>query len=661
MDGELRRHEFASRAGMASATGMCYIDPKVFTMELASSLSRVAGVCHPNSTTSVLPAEETQSPVEWQVLVFAILALAINSIAQPSGYIEPSIPKRFRLYLCSSPIVCMCDAVAMLLQLVATMIYLWIPLSTAFIVVVYGRCENMIQNLGIDGEEDQEDKSYLSFVWPRWLFFAVGVLPASIKLASLSGIPWTKMFGMMFLSSFLVIELFNLIAHNVLRSRLSIDDHPLKSLRTMDLGTSGQWEMPIHLAISLFLPEFSSVSTSLFLSQQPVGRKGTLGEDAAGKQFARALQLIATVSFGLALVAHLGLLVWAAESVWLTANITIRAKSACEIPGNLAVLFLDLATDILKVMEESLKIAHLQNALASAAWLPTIPIPDITGLNSTLLSIQTSIREGSCHLELQSALRLLRFIQASTFPASETSHQLSEVLVNLEDKASTYCGEPPLLKIFSILLSIMLMLLTPPAVALEFLVFLGWASPRWRLVAGKLWVWIFFGTGVRLLLPDHYQQKPEGFSKYKLRAFVCVWILDYFFAWHFIFQRAFKWQPWIGRVLLVLWHPPEDKVKVQPEPLAGRVMNFDESENLEMEPLVELDVTEVDVSESINDLEFGPTAEPETKKKVDNFELTVEPFALCFFVTNLLVFVLWYAYEYDQTGTINPSWTHVFG
>lgn len=32
-----------------------------------------------------------------------------------------------------------------------------------------------------------------------------------------------------------------------------------------------------------------------------------------------------------------------------------------------------------------------------------------------------------------------------------------------------------------------------------------------------------------------------------------------------------------------------------------------------------------------------------------------------FFLVNLVVTVLWYAYIYDEIGTVNPSWTGVFG
>lgn len=35
--------------------------------------------------------------------------------------------------------------------------------------------------------------------------------------------------------------------------------------------------------------------------------------------------------------------------------------------------------------------------------------------------------------------------------------------------------------------------------------------------------------------------------------------------------------------------------------------------------------------------------------------------ALSFFLTNLAVCILWYAFNYDPTASVNPAWTEVFG
>lgn len=36
-------------------------------------------------------------------------------------------------------------------------------------------------------------------------------------------------------------------------------------------------------------------------------------------------------------------------------------------------------------------------------------------------------------------------------------------------------------------------------------------------------------------------------------------------------------------------------------------------------------------------------------------------FAICFFLVNLAACVLWYAFLYEQDGTVQPGWTDVFG
>jgi len=43
--------------------------------------------------------------------------------------------------------------------------------------------------------------------WLRWLFFVLGTLPQAIKLMVMSGVPWTKAWGLMLLSSFLLVEM----------------------------------------------------------------------------------------------------------------------------------------------------------------------------------------------------------------------------------------------------------------------------------------------------------------------------------------------------------------------------------------------------------------------------------------------------------------------
>lgn len=41
----------------------------------------------------------------------------------------------------------------------------------------------------------------------RWIFFVIATLPTTISLMAMGGVPWTKAFGIMFLVSFVVIEI----------------------------------------------------------------------------------------------------------------------------------------------------------------------------------------------------------------------------------------------------------------------------------------------------------------------------------------------------------------------------------------------------------------------------------------------------------------------
>jgi hypothetical protein len=96
------------------------------------------------------------------------------------------ILKALRLYPCSSPIVCLADAISMILQWVVTMYHLKVPLGPATVAVVYKRADDMIKEIAL--EDLEEDQGRLGSTWPRWLFFISGGLPPAIKLASLSGV-----------------------------------------------------------------------------------------------------------------------------------------------------------------------------------------------------------------------------------------------------------------------------------------------------------------------------------------------------------------------------------------------------------------------------------------------------------------------------------------
>jgi hypothetical protein len=147
--------------------------------------------------------------VTWHVIVWALLGLAINSMAQPAGK-RCGISNRYRMYLSSSPILCIADAVSMVFRLVVMICSLSMGPRHASRLLLHLKSRPPLKD-----QSDIEDNpaAVLSTdAWPRTIFFVLGALPAVIKLASLSGVPWTKTWGMMFLASFLVTELIALLA-----------------------------------------------------------------------------------------------------------------------------------------------------------------------------------------------------------------------------------------------------------------------------------------------------------------------------------------------------------------------------------------------------------------------------------------------------------------
>lgn len=69
--------------------------------------------------------------------------------------------------------------------------------------------QNRFSDTSADGELHSENgiRAIEKMTWLRWLFFVLGTLRSAIKLMAMSGVPWTKALGMMFLSSFLLVEI----------------------------------------------------------------------------------------------------------------------------------------------------------------------------------------------------------------------------------------------------------------------------------------------------------------------------------------------------------------------------------------------------------------------------------------------------------------------
>lgn len=159
---------------------------------------------------AIIPAVSNSSPasvqpVSWHVIIWVLLTLAISSMSQPAGRILHT-PRKYRLYLCSSPLICATEALSLFSGLTFAYYMLDISLVDAARFVVRDRFYHI-------SKEETEIAE-----WPersslqRWIFFIIGTLPAFIKLLSLSGLPWSKAWGLMFGFSYLVIEIVMMLA-----------------------------------------------------------------------------------------------------------------------------------------------------------------------------------------------------------------------------------------------------------------------------------------------------------------------------------------------------------------------------------------------------------------------------------------------------------------
>lgn len=140
-------------------------------------------------------------------LVISLLAiLAINSAMQPGGRIC-GVPARYRGFLSISPILYTFDAVLLFSSTVVLRVCGGIDLTEA----AYTQTEYWYKHVAPTQSRSREmhREKLIAQEWftTRRLFAASFAFLASLKLVSISGNPWTKLWGGMFWWSFLYNEL----------------------------------------------------------------------------------------------------------------------------------------------------------------------------------------------------------------------------------------------------------------------------------------------------------------------------------------------------------------------------------------------------------------------------------------------------------------------
>ncbi|KAL9112424.1 MAG: hypothetical protein Q9227_003266 [Pyrenula ochraceoflavens] len=203
------------------------------------------------------------------------------------------------IYIASSPFTCVTEAVSLLFRVSAISCTLGISPRKASQLVVLASADPVRPDRG----EDVPRSLLWSqiYTWPRTLFFIFGTLPAATKLASLSGVPWTKTLGMTFLGPYCITESITMLSLSSLSAEAtslpSLLSH--SSIEDTEGGHQPINERRLKMArLGLWFKLFNAISTSVML------------------------------------LAHAGLIAWAIQTLWNSALEIILASEQIQSAVN---------------------------------------------------------------------------------------------------------------------------------------------------------------------------------------------------------------------------------------------------------------------------------------------------------------------------------------
>ena len=142
--------------------------------------------------------------LSWPSACWALIAIGINTMCQPFGRVL-GLPHQHSFALRSSPIICIVDSFAMLLQFVCR----GIQRRSAFEGV------NLTVQARFAGVQVDKDGSFAALrknTVFRVLLFLLGAFPQAIKLYAVRGVPWTQALATVYLASFMLSETAAVIA-----------------------------------------------------------------------------------------------------------------------------------------------------------------------------------------------------------------------------------------------------------------------------------------------------------------------------------------------------------------------------------------------------------------------------------------------------------------
>jgi hypothetical protein len=198
------------------------------------------------------------SPVSGPSAFGALAALALNCMLQPCGSVC-GFPPRLRTYLRSSPFVCAADSVATITRFSVYLLHGVSPTRAARAIFALRFQNPDISEL--DGLQALEQQASL-----RIFAFVIGLLLQTIKIFACGGIPWTQSVAAAYLTSYLLLEILN-----ILRSWSNDEDDAVITSQLTSPGNQKVLEkIDLGLGICSFLAQSAFLAWALNSMLYPV-------------------------------------------------------------------------------------------------------------------------------------------------------------------------------------------------------------------------------------------------------------------------------------------------------------------------------------------------------------------------------------------------------
>jgi hypothetical protein len=154
-----------------------------------------------NATLTAPKGNARDNELTWPCAMWATLAVALNTMSQPSGKIF-GFHSSYNFVRRASPVVCACFAIDSFVQLAMLTIKEHSPLKAA------ARLMEMRFELGAE-DQDEGDGNFDSLrkkLMFRWILCLLGAVPQAIKIYATSGIPGMQACYSAYLAPFIVDE-----------------------------------------------------------------------------------------------------------------------------------------------------------------------------------------------------------------------------------------------------------------------------------------------------------------------------------------------------------------------------------------------------------------------------------------------------------------------